>query len=285
MPESTTGIPPDIAADQGAGDAGKAVEKPHLSASALGAYLMCPRKWRFRYIDKIKGPVGSNLIFGNAFHTMAEFANRFKMENDGALPEYQATLEAFREDLHGRLNGKDEIQFADGHTPEGLFELGESMTEVYYGEILPTTKPIAVEQMFRVSIGDDFPYELLGYIDMVEEGNILVDLKTAGKRWAESKPDKEIQATLYFLAWFIETGQMPHEMRYDIVTKGGKRSSPAIQQLTTTRTEKEIRWFLRMVEEIVHGIVNKCFPPNNTGFLCSEKWCEYFALCQQEGCD
>lgn len=290
MSESTTGNPPEkevlAEENEGAEIAGTAEEeqfKPHLSASAITTYIMCHRKWKFRYRDKLKAPVGSNLIFGNAFHKMAEFGNRFKMEHEMAIPDYEPVLEAFREDLHARLSGDEEIKFADGHSPEFLFELGEKMTEMYYGEILPTTKPIAVEREFRVSLGDDFPYELLGYIDLIEEGNVLVDLKTSAKRWPESKPDKELQATLYFLAWYLETGEIPHEMRYDIVTKGGKKMVPAVQQLTTQRSQKEIRWFLRLVEEVVHGIVNECFLPDNTGFLCSEKWCEFYAICQQEG--
>ena len=260
-------------------------EKPHLSASSINTYLTCPRKWKFRYIDKLSGPTGSNLIFGRAYHAAIEIVLKEKMDkgNELLMP-WDDTRFVFHENLNNELDETDgEIKYNKGETPESMHALGETMIKVWYEEIAPTLKPVAIEEKFVVSLGDDFPYELLGYIDLIEEGDIIVDHKTSKKRWAESKPGKELQADVYLLAYYLKFGRAAREVRYDIITKGGPRSLPQAQQLSTTRTEPQLRWFIGLFEDVVYSIEKGAFPPDPAGFLCSPDWCEYYAVCKQKG--
>lgn len=38
----------------------------YLSYSSVSTYLLCPKSWQFRYIDKVSVPTSPNLIFGSA---------------------------------------------------------------------------------------------------------------------------------------------------------------------------------------------------------------------------
>ena len=47
-------------------------ELRHLSYSSVNAYHLCPRSWKLRYIDKVRAPASSALVFGGAFHEAVE---------------------------------------------------------------------------------------------------------------------------------------------------------------------------------------------------------------------
>ena len=44
----------------------------HLSYSSISTWLMCPRSWKYRYLDRVPVPTSPALMFGSAFHNTVE---------------------------------------------------------------------------------------------------------------------------------------------------------------------------------------------------------------------
>ena len=55
----------------------KLKEMPHWSYSAMQCYLICPLKYKFRYIDNAEPErTGSCFPFGRAFHAAVSFQRK-----------------------------------------------------------------------------------------------------------------------------------------------------------------------------------------------------------------
>ena len=62
----------------------------HLSYSSIGTYQMCPRSWRFHYLDKVPAPASGAMVFGNAVHGAIEDYVKTKADPNDAVGEFGA---------------------------------------------------------------------------------------------------------------------------------------------------------------------------------------------------
>ena len=68
-----------------------------LSSSQITTYLMCPRKYRYRYSDKLEPESRSaNMAFGSAVH--AAIAWWWQERIDGRSPKDEDAMRVFRAD-------------------------------------------------------------------------------------------------------------------------------------------------------------------------------------------
>ena len=134
-----------------------------------------------------------------------------------------------------------------------------------------------IEQRVELDIpGIDIP--LIGYVDIIGNDFIPIDLKTSSQKWNQAKADKQMQATLY-LAALEQMGfknNPQREFRYYIFTKTKK---PIAQVLTTSRSQKQIDWTFQAVRDVYDAIKKGCYPPNDATWKCSPKWCEFHSHC------
>lgn len=255
-------------------------DKKHLSASQLGMYLKCPRQWRFRYVDGLIRPPGCALTLGKAFHSAVEVNYKQKVETKKDVP-VDVMTDAFVDEFKTRVK-EDGTEFDTdkGETPAGIQDLGVKLVGVQRVEIAPKVQPVAVEETFEVSLGDEFPYTLKGIIDGITADGVIFDNKTGGKNIPQSDIDGDIQLTAYALGYRImhQTPERALELHRVVKTK-----EPKTQVLRTTRTNEDLKWFLGMVEEIAKGLTAGAFPPNPTGWWCSEKFCGYWNECRAKG--
>ena len=114
----------------------------------------------------------------------------------------------------------------------------------------------------------------IGVIDLVEEGETLVDLKTAGRTLESGGLERHLQLSTYALAFFLLHGSIP-KLRLDMLLKTAK---PRLERHETTRSVEDLSWAARLIREVSLAIQTEHFFPNPS-WRCTE--CEYFAHCQQ----
>lgn len=246
-----------------------------LSISQVNCYLGCPLKYRFQYVDQIPRPWRvAAMAFGSSVHAAVEWFHKERLA--GRSPELTQVLQVFDADWYAQ--NTEPLVFSERESREGLAEKGRAMLQLYV-ESTNDAKPVAVEQWFELDLADPETGELLdvrlrGVIDLVEEGDVLVDLKTAGRTLESGGLDRHLQLSTYALAFLLLRGQIP-KLRLDMLLKTTK---PRLERHETTRSLEDLGWTARLIREVSLAIETEHFFPNPS-WRCTE--CEYFAHCQQ----
>lgn len=246
-----------------------------ISISQVNAYLGCPLKYRFQYVDKIPRPWRvAGMAFGTSIHAAVEWFHKERI--DGRTPELPDVLQVFDADWYAQ--NVEPLVFSERESREGLAEKGRAMLQLYV-ESANGTKPVAVEQPFELDLADPETGEVLevrlrGIIDLIEEGDVLVDLKTAGRTLESGGLERHLQLSAYALAYLLFKGSVPR-LRLDMLLKTTK---PRLERYETTRSLEDLSWTARLIREVSLAIETEHFFPNPS-WRCTE--CEYFAHCQQ----
>lgn len=246
-----------------------------LSISQVQCYLGCPLKYRFQYVDKVPRPWrAATLAFGTSIHAAVEWFWRERM--NGSSPAPSAVIDIFRADWHAQ--NLEPLVFSERESREALAQKGEEMLAVYLAAAGPT-EMVAVERAFSVDLWDPQTGEVLdvrlrGYIDQLEVGDVLVDLKTAARGLESGGLERHLQLSTYALAHVLEFGRIPR-LRLDMLLK---LKVPRLDRLETTRTVEELSWTAQLIRAVSVAIETEHFYPSPS-WRCSE--CEYFAHCQK----
>ena len=251
------------------------MERATFSFSQISAYLACPLKYRFQYVDKIPRPWRvAAMAFGSSVHAAVEWFHRERLA--GRSPEPTEVLKVFDADWYAQ--NTEPLVFSEKESKDFLAEKGRAMLQLYV-EQSNGVKPVAVEQPFELELADPetgecFDIRFRGFIDLVEEGDTLVDLKTAGRTLEHGGLERHLQLSTYALVFFLLTGRNP-KLRLDMLLKTVK---PRLERHPTSRTVEDLAWAARLIREVVSAIEAQKFFPNPS-WRCTE--CEYFAHCQR----
>jgi RecB family exonuclease len=165
------------------GDAPVARRRGHFSASSLGTYSECERKWYYRYVCSAVEDRGSSASFyGSAFHYALEQFHREYPRGDGArIPELESKLDAYVIDAFER--------YRKGFATPVEFELQKRRARRTAKRYLAWFLERSRAHPFEV-VGQETPaeiewdgYAFVGYIDRLDRddatGNVtVVDYKT-----------------------------------------------------------------------------------------------------------
>lgn len=245
-----------------------------LSISQVTAYLGCPLKYRFQYVDKLPRPWRvAAMAFGTSVHAAIEWFHRERM--DGRSPEVMKALEVFEADWFAQ--NVEPLVFSPREDAEALRGLGVALLTKYL-IAMADTKAKAVESPFELDLfdpetGEDLGVHFRGYIDLVEEGDTLVDVKTAGRSLENGGLERHLQLSAYALVFYLLHAVIP-KLRLDVLLK---LRSPRIEQLHTDRSLPDLAWTARLIANTARAIEQGHFFPNPS-WRCTE--CEYFANCQ-----
>jgi len=251
------------------------VEPRTISVSRVNAYLACPLKYRFQYVDQIPRPWRvAAMAFGSSVHSAVEWFHRERLADRST--DLEAVLKVFDADWYAQ--NVEPLVFSERESKDSLAEKGRNMLQLYV-ESTNGVKPVAVEQFFEIDLADPETGEVLdlrlrGVIDLVEEGETLVDLKTAGRTLEQGGLERHLQLSTYALAFFLLHGSIP-KLRLDMLLKTTK---PRLERHPTTRSIEDLGWAARLIHEVALAIETEHFFPNPS-WRCTE--CEYFAHCQQ----
>jgi len=255
--------------------------KPHWSHSSLNAILnTCSLQWAFRSLWKVPPAfTPASLLLGSVFHSACSFAFRARLAG-GTLPLVPAL------DLFGDLLSQEcrlaevPVQFREGESLDGMILQGRAMLKALLTDpVSGNGHVVSVGEAFSVPLsdtGNGDPKPLIGEYDLVIEddtGTVIVDWKTAARRWPEGKADSDLQPTCYLYARSF-SDPVPARFRFDVVTK---TSTPAVLHLETRRDEDRFRRLEALVAGVSRLVKAECFLPSEQSFACSD--CPYGEAC------
>ncbi len=261
----------------------------HLSYSSVNKFRSCPKSWKFRYIDGVRGKKSEALEVGSMVHEIIE---SFLLS-----PGEKSLKEVYHDKLNSLIEeGEEENWPTIHHKNSFAMEKTEFSTDsknfiiqIMEGDELPAilksyapeveSESIAVESKIEFNVpGVEIP--VIGYIDLLTSGGRIVDFKTSKTSWNQDKADKELQASFYATSLYMN-GIVPYDqpvfVDYVVMVKN---KTPKIQVLTTTRTAEDIQTVFNTTSEIWKSIQREAFFPNASSFLCSEKYCDAWSLCE-----
>ncbi|MAD58665.1 MAG: hypothetical protein CMK44_08870 [Porticoccus sp.] len=285
-----------------------------LSPSKMKIYNDCTQKFKYRYVDKIRGPTGGAALQGSSLHEI--FLEEFLV---GGIQDADTLLDMMEMDLKHRLDTQDPrdyrsgLPLTEGEKAEFILQLriwGKSLLhammkgEDHYGNKLnlPNVTETEVEGCVEVYLPRaDTTVRLRGYIDLVFEDGSIGDLKLASDYWLAvwtlAKALSEHQPAMYAKM----TGL--NKFRYLIADKKKNRAGPqeaSIRCIDLRVTEKMHENLMKTLEEFVmvtdvlNGYENGIFKPNpeyngqskaNAGQTKTNfcgKLCDYKEMCFEE---
>lgn len=244
-----------------------------LSATQLTTYLACPRKYAFRYVDRLPPEFQAGAFaFGRAVHSALEWFHGEKII--GKIPPPEDVMAIFRADFDAELERP--VRWKDTDSPLDLAERGAELVRMYV-EQFKNVDVHAAEMPFQVPLvdhetGEVLPWRLRGYFDLLLPGDQLVEMKTAARRFTPENLLRRVQLSAYAYAYREHFGRDP----ILLVTTLLKSKKPALEIITTNRTFRDDAFFAHLADQVARGIVAEVFPPN-PGWGCDG--CEYQDHC------
>lgn len=245
-----------------------------FSPSKLDCYRECPRRYRFRYVDKIKRDTQTVEAFlGTCVH------GAFEGLYEALMHGKRWTLEeTFAEYERLWAEGwKPEIRVRPGFSEKDWRQVGRDCVKSYYESHAPfeKDKTVAVERKVGFDLEvDGKTYRIEGYVDRLalgKDGAFEVhDYKTAKTLPTQADVDEDVQLAVYDLAvrdaW-PDTKDVRLIWHY---VRHGK-------SLTSSRTAEQRQALKKALGDVIDEIKRDHeFPPKESA-LCA--WCEYRDIC------
>jgi CRISPR/Cas system-associated exonuclease Cas4 (RecB family) len=259
----------------------------HLSYSSINTFMLCPRSWFYRYVEKPEVPVNAALPFGSAIHEVLQtYITAKVLHPDEVRPLHELWPDCWHDTW---TEQRQEINF---DKPRSYYDtLGKTMLQapdvVRVIEAIqprPALTPPGFDRTFYIEHKVDFtvpgvPVPIIGYIDMIAADGVPVDFKTSARKWSGGKEHNELQPNFYLAALSKTSPEIAstRKFRYIVLTKTRK---PTCQVLETSRTWEQLLWTCQAIESVWRAISAGHFPPNVSGWKCSPKYCDYSHLCR-----
>jgi CRISPR/Cas system-associated exonuclease Cas4 (RecB family) len=243
----------------------------YLSVSQVNTYLICPRKYHFRYIDRLRPDFRSAaLTFGSAVHATVAWYQEERI--NGLEPLLADVRKIFLTDWASEIALGD-VRF-DKKSPEQLCELGALMVERFVieaGNLVPDAVDVkVVVPLIDPRTGRELAKPLVGYLDGLSDGE-LFELKTAARK---SSPSKwSLQLSMYAYAVERQAGARPRAKVIQLV----KTNTPAVIIDDYEVSDAEVAWSLEVIAEVSEAIDVAAFPPSPS-WAC--RACEFRSVCR-----
>ena len=250
------------------------------SHSSLSTYAACPRRYAFRYVERLPGEVPRWwFTFGSVVHRAFEAFDRARIRarHDGTpAPGYDVLAQAFGEAVDGAgCEPEESARYQARSVPVLLAYLERAL--------MSDAEPVGVELGFGIDVpvaGDAELVRFVGYIDRIDrrpDGAIeVVDHKT-GKPRSQDEVDRDRQLTAY--AFACARGGLRDPASGEVLPAAerlGLHFAETGLMVWTTRSAEQLDAFgARLVTE-VGAIRRREFEPH-PGAAC--RWCEYRGDC------
>jgi len=237
-----------------------------ISYSALNTYQICPLKYKFQYIDKIRTPKSKEAVFGTLIHSTLNFVH-----TPGILsPSIEQALDHFSKNWNSDV-------FENEQEERAAFSQGVEIIRRYYKDNnISKINIVALESPFQIKLGENIISGIIDRIDRTEDGYEIIDYKTSKKMPTQEKIDNDIQLTIYlqaFLKRYPEERKNLDKIKVSLyfVKHGAK--------LTSTRNEEQLKNVEDMFLEAIENIENSEFKPVLNP-LCD--WCDFQESCPMQ---
>ncbi len=243
----------------------------HSSYSALSTFALCPLKYKYQHIDKIKSPPSPAQIFGSTIHDVMKFIHTPTVKG---LPDEEKTLDYFSRNWEQK-NFPEEVS-------QNLFQEGLEIIQKYFQTIEKEErkKAITLEYRFVVPIQNHTLGGSIDRIDRIAEGFEIIDYKTNRKIPPQKEIDQDLQLSIYLKAFLKEWPSLFEKIQDTTKIKLSLFYLRHGLRLSTTRTPANLKQIeqdiLKAITEVEKATENKNFEPRMNA-LCD--WCDYQKIC------
>lgn len=169
-----------------------------LRQSSIAAFLACPRRMQFRYVDGLKEPTNEKMARGTAAHSAIEFALRRQISG---APATLDEVIANARDVAKRLDDEIDWSLEEPADRRAMGDRAAALAAHYVAHVAPTFQPLDVERRFDVTISG---VPIAGMIDVVATDGVR-DTKTTQRAPAlYGEPRHRLQLGIYALALLRE---------------------------------------------------------------------------------
>jgi RecB family exonuclease len=250
------------------------------SYSSLTTYEYCPRRYAFRYVERLPGEVPpGQFAFGSAIHKAFEVFVREQIRA-GADGVPEPGLDVLQ-------HACDEVLDRAGLEPDELARMraaaGPVLEWFLQRESASASVPVAAELGFGIDVA--LPAEagavrFVGYVDRVDRApdgtTVITDYKT-GRPRSQAEVDVDRQLTAY--AYAADRGALRDPSTGDAVPPAARLCLYFADgtEVWTTRTAGELAAFERDLIEMAASARRREFDPRPAPRRC--RWCEYRGTC------
>ena len=247
----------------------------HVSASQVKTYLICPKRYCYRYVMGAEPEhVSANLVLGTAVHSA--IAQYYLALMDDQEPEESKIFAEFRRSIAKAFAAETPVLLDDGQTKADLTATGETLIRTFLANVERPDRVLAVETAFYADVADPQTGEFLeeqltGFFDAVVQfgdKTVVLEHKTAARAWSKDQLDFDLQVSLYQAVTGADS------VRLQVVTK-----TKVAKFLTydLCRTERQLTEGVEIVCGVLTAIRARAFFPN-PGWGCDG--CEFKKLCR-----
>jgi len=248
-----------------------------FSPSRLSTYEQCPRRYRFRYVDKIDREEVKTIeaFTGGLVHDALE--KLYKDLRLGSLMAKDALL-AYFDSLWKKEWSKDIKIVREAMNSDQFKDLGHRCLIQYYDRYAPFDQgeTLGLEAKVFFPLDKEGRYTIEGYIDRLvrsRDGALEIhDYKTgSGNLPSRSELRSDRQLALYSIGAQKEWGDgNPVRSIWHFLAFN--------EEITIELTEEELKEARRSTLELIHEIESETeFPTTYKFALCA--WCEYEDIC------
>ncbi len=183
----------------------------YLSPSSASSFEGCPRRWKFKYVDRLPEPSGQAALVGSFAHLVLEHLCQLQAPErtiDAAKTLARALWENFEADddyISLELSADDARAFR--------WNAWQCIAGLWALEDPANVDVVSTEEKVRTTLGDVPFVGIIDRVDQVNDELVVTDYKSGtlpGIRWRD---DKIQQVLLYAAALHEETGEMPRSAR------------------------------------------------------------------------
>lgn len=255
-------------------------DKPKFSHSRMASITSCGEAYRRNYLEKEKQPPRTMMAVGKSVHAAAEANFRQKIETHRDMPEddiKDIAAESFGgQEADGIGLTREEQRRGAVRVLGEMKDKAIDLAGMYAKRIAPEYQPEFVEQKFTIEL-PNASHDLTGVIDLADDEQCVIDLKTSAKRLDADDAHHSLQLTIYAAGYQVLTGSAPKELRLDVMQTWAK---PSRRVLRTTRGPDDFSVLANRLNMALRSIDTGVFLPAAVGaWWCSDRFCGYWATC------
>ncbi|MCA9617389.1 MAG: PD-(D/E)XK nuclease family protein [Myxococcales bacterium] len=251
----------------------------HLSPSSIKTFLSCPRKYRFRYVDRAEAAFRAvALVLGSAFH---DVVGQWLTAHAMGRPVHRKDVHHQFERALRRELTKDgpPVLFDDDETAADLGKKGAAMMDAFLATVKPPDEILGIELPFELELvdpetGEVFP-PIIGAVDALVRARSTTELwemKSAAKRWSDDALVYDLQSTIYQAAM-----KPRHPDIQPVLIAVTKTERPAVQIERLARGPSDEADLLATTRGVTRAIEAGVDHPVRS-WAC--KKCEYAGICR-----